>query len=514
MRFSWAAWGIVLCLAMLLPSSCRTSAPRIGSKAFTESVVLGEVLRLLAEDEGTIAVHHHQMGGTRIVFDYLVAGDIDVYPDYTGTVALEILQLPPDTPNSELAAQLDGYGIAISESLGFENNYALAMRRDMAEKLNITSISDLRKNPELALGFSSEFIERADGWHPLAEHYGLSHQNVKGLEHELAYRMLKQDQLQVIDVYTTDANIRAYDLQLLTDDRQFFPSYDAVFLYRQDLEARYPNVVKAIQRLTGNLDSPTMIQLNHRATLGQQHEAAVAEGFLLDNFGVTPNQERDPTTRRHEFWIWTVEHLDLVRRSLAAAILTAIPLGIVAAKWRSAGQVILVVVGLVQTIPALALLVVLIAPTSALGLSNTGSNSASALIALYLYSLLPIVRNTHAGLSGIAPPLQESATVLGLSPLARLRSVEMPLASPLILAGIKIAAVINVGFATLGGLIGAGGFGQPIITGLRKNDTNLVLQGASAAAILALLVLGVFELAERRLVPRGLQLRTGDKQSS
>ncbi|MGD2113086.1 MAG: ABC transporter permease, partial [Gammaproteobacteria bacterium] len=137
-----------------------------------------------------------------------------------------------------------------------------------------------------------------------------------------------------------------------------------------------------------------------------------------------------------------------------------------------------------------------------------GIGGPPAIVALFLYSLLPIIRNTYAGLRDIPPAIIESAEALGLPARARLRLVELPLATRAILAGIKTAAVINVGTATLGALIGAGGYGQPILTGIRLDDTALILQGAIPAAVLALLVQGLFELVERRLLPRGLRLGT------
>jgi osmoprotectant transport system permease protein len=129
-----------------------------------------------------------------------------------------------------------------------------------------------------------------------------------------------------------------------------------------------------------------------------------------------------------------------------------------------------------------------------------------SIVALFLYSLLPIVRSTHAGLVGIAPELRDSAKALGLSAAARLGLVELPLASPSILAGIKTSAIINVGTATLGALIGAGGYGQPILTGIRLDDMRLILEGAVPAALMALAAQAVFELAERFLIPAGLRL--------
>jgi osmoprotectant transport system permease protein len=194
-----------------------------------------------------------------------------------------------------------------------------------------------------------------------------------------------------------------------------------------------------------------------------------------------------------------IEHLQLVGLSLLAAIAVAVPLGVLAARSPPVGQIVLGAVGVVQTIPSLALLVFMI--------PLLGIGALPAMVALFLYSLLPIVRNTHAGLTNIAPALRESAEALGLPPGAILRRIDLPLASPLILAGIKSAAVINVGTATLGALIGAGGFGQPIFTGIRLDDVGLILQGAVPASLLALLVQGLFDIIERRIVPRGLRLR-------
>ena len=154
-------------------------------------------------------------------------------------------------------------------------------------------------------------------------------------------------------------------------------------------------------------------------------------------------------------------------------------------------------VGLIQTVPSLALLVFMI--------PLLGIGAGPAIAALFLYSLLPIVRSTHAGLTGISPQLRESAEALGLPPGATLRLVELPLASRSILSGVQTAAVINVGTATLGALIGAGGYGQSILTGIRLADTRIILEGAVPAALLALLVQGLFELLERALVPKGLR---------
>ena len=340
----------------------------------------------------------------------------------------------------------------------------------------------------------------------LQTHYGLPQQDAKGLDHDLAYRQLRNRSIDAMDVYTTDAKIELLDLKLLDDDREYFPRYDAVLLYRADLEGRYGEVVGSLLQLEQAISESDMVRANGRVELGRWTESRAAADLLDRRLGVTIEVDEETVTERIRDR--TVEHLDLVRKSLIPAILVGIPLGIWAAKWPKLGQVILALVGLIQTIPGLALLVILLAPVTWLGLTGVGLGSATAVIALFLYSLLPIVRNTCAGLQDIGAEHSESAAALGLPPLYRLDKIELPLASRSILAGIKTAAVINIGFATLGALIGAGGYGQPIITGIRLADTGLILQGALPAAVLALTVQGLFELAERLFVPRGLRLNT------
>jgi osmoprotectant transport system permease protein len=367
------------------------------------------------------------------------------------------------------------------------------MRRTVADSLNIRTISDLAKHPELTLGFSNEFLDRADGWPGLRARYNLPHSNVSGLHHDLAYRALADDKIAATDLYSTDAEIAYYDLRVLDDDRGYFPSYRAVFLYRADLAARAPAVLEAIRALEGRIGEKRMIALNASAKLDKVPESQVAAGFLAEQFGVTGQAARDSRVAR--ILRYTRQHLFLVGISLAAAVLTGIPLGVLARFMPRTGQSVLGTLGEIYTIPSLALLVLMIRPL--------GIGWKPAVVALYLYSLLPIVRNTHAGLAGIAAPLRESAAALGLPFAARVRLIELPLALGPILAGIQTAAVINVGTATLGALIGAGGYGEPIVTGIRLDNFSLILEGAIPAALLALLVQGAFELVERGLLPRG-----------
>lgn len=482
--------------ALVLFACAPAREVRVGSKKFTESVLLGEMLTQSVRAAGLPALHRKELGGTRVLWNALVRGDIDLYPEYTGTIADEIV----GRKKGDLGALVAASGVRMSRSLGFANTYAIGMRPQVARRLGAATISDLRTHPELRFGFSDEFMNRGDGWPGLRARYRLPQTDVRGLDHDLAYRGLAAGALDAIDLYSTDAEIRHYGLQVLADDQHFFPDYQAVVLYRADLETRAPAAVRALTALEGRLDEVTMRSLNARVKLDRVPESRVAAEFL--GLSATTDEERaSARLLRHGR-----DHLALVAVSLLAAILLAIPLGILAARRPRAGQVILALVGVVQTIPSLALLVFMI--------PLLGIGAPPAILALFLYSLLPIVRNTHAGLTEIPGPILESADALGLPRGARLRLVELPMASRTILAGIKTSAVINVGTATLGALVGAGGYGQPILTGIRLADVGLILEGAVPAALLALAVQWLFELAERALVPRGLRLPPAEAQGS
>lgn len=484
----------LLILALVLPPD---STVVVGSKKFTESVILGEIVAQTLRAESIAAEHRDQIGGTRVLWEALRRGDIDVYPEYTGTIVQELLDGAAVPGEDALRERLRVLGIVMSRPLGFDDTYAIGMREEDAARLGIETISDLRAHPDLRFGFTNEFMDRPDGWPGLQRAYALPQQNVRGLDHDLAYQGLAAGTIAVTDLYSTDAEIRYYDLRVLDDDRRFFPEYQAVLLYRPDLP---PPAVAALRRLEGTISADTMIAMNARAKQDRVPEAVVASDFLRAAFGVQSE------VRVAGFWerLWqrTKEHLALVGLSLFAAILVAVPLGVAAAKVGWLEQPLLGLVGVIYTIPSLALLVFM--------LPLLGIGAVPAMVALFLYSLLPIVRNTHAGLKGIPGPLLESAEALGLPARARLRLVELPLAAPSILAGIKTSAVLNIGTATLGALIGAGGYGQPILTGIRLDNTGLILEGAVPAALLALAAQGLFELIERGLVPKGLRLeRTG-----
>ena len=428
-------WIIVIAI-LVLPVSAPADRVVVASKVFTESVLLEHVAGDLLAANGIPVEHREQLGGTRVLWQALLAGQIDVYPEYTGTILQEIL--PPGTTarnEDDLRNELMTRGIGMTHSLGFNDTYAIGMRDELASTLGVTSLSDLQKHPDLKLGFSNEFLNRKDGWPMVRARYSLPQANVTGLDHDLAYRALSSGAIDLTDLYSTDAEIAFYHLRVLVDDKHVFPEYQAVYLYRLDLQKRFASAVKSLEMAEGKIDATAMIGMNKSAKLDKIPEATVAANFVHTMFGSTV------ATAGESFWsrLWqrTVEHLGLVAASLSAAVVVAIPLGVAAAKLPRAGHLIIGTVSALYTIPSLALLVFMI--------PLLGIGSRPAIVALFLYSLLPIVRNTQAGLRSIPNSIRESAEALGLSPWARLMLVELPLSSPSILAGIKTSAVINVG---------------------------------------------------------------------
>jgi osmoprotectant transport system permease protein len=494
---------ILLSLAVFPPPAHAKPALVIGSKRFPESEILGAILTQMARQVGEAQVTNKSgLGNTGIVFAALKSGSIDIYPEYTGTISEELLKDPTPVGLSTINRQLAPMGLAAGVPLGFNDGYGLAMRDSEAQRLGITTISQLAQHPGLKLGLSQEFLGRADGWAGLKAAYHLPFATPQGFDHGAAYRALASGQTDVADVYTTDAEIQQYHLRVLTDNLHYFPLYNAVLLYRANLPARLPKTWGAFQTLQGKISAPLMISMNAEINIGHRTPDAVAADFLAGK--ITAGQPVKMS--RASFWqvlfapdLWreTQQQLFLVFASLALSILLGVPLGIWAARVPRASHPILGVVGVIQTIPSLALLAFLV-PIFSIGTVPT-------IIALFLYSLLPIVRNTYTGLTDISPSLRESATALGLPPGARLRLVELPLAARSILAGIKTSAVINVGTATIAAFIGAGGYGDRINEGLQTYDNAMLLSGAIPAAVMALVIQYGFDLLDRFLIPSSLR---------
>jgi osmoprotectant transport system permease protein len=516
-RFGWLAVAV----ASFTTAGALAAEPlKIGSKRFTESYVLGEIVRQTLEAQGIPAEHKQGLGNTGILERALESGAIDLYPEYTGTIVRELLKREGNPGLDELNRWLAPRGFKAAVPLGFNNTYALAMEEGRARALGITRISDLvQKGGALRFGLSHEFLQRADGWPALKAAYGLPIDAGAGLDHGLAYDAVAAGRVDVIDVYSTDAKIGRYHLRVLDDDRAFFPRYEAVLLMRAAVDPA------PLRRLENSIDAATMIALNARVELDGQTFADAARAFLsgavtaggaASGGASTPGAAASagvgstasagaartpaPTDRgivarifAPDFGRLLTQHLVLVFGSLMLAIAVGVPLGIAAWRWRATAAPVLGAVAVLQTVPSLALLAFLIAWIGTIGF-------VPALLALFLYALLPIVRNTHAGLEGVPLGLAQAALSLGLTPAQALAKVQLPLALPIVLAGVKTAAVINVGTATVAAFVGAGGFGERIVAGLAVNDTATMLAGALPAAVLALAVQAGFDLLERALV--------------
>ncbi len=499
----------VLLLAQALIQVSLAQPLVVGSKRFTESYILGEIVSQAVTAAGhDRVVLKSGLGNTGILLSALRSGEIDLYPEYTGTITREILKTEQVLSLAEINARLLPSGLQAGVLLGFDNSYVLAVRRDVAEKLQLRSISDLAKYPSLVLGLSHEFIGRSDGWKGLANRYQLGKLSPKGLDHGLAYEAIRARQIDVMDAYGTDSKLLRDRLVVLQDDLNFFPTYDALLLYRSDVPTRFASTWKVLSALQNTISQQTMGELNARAEVDGQSFAAVARDFLQQQAQgdkkLTTNisgaaSERVSTRQSFmhvlfgsDFWRLCAQHLFLVVVSLLLAVAAGIPLGVLSFYRPGVGQVVLSVTSVIQTIPSLALLAFLI---SLFGLIGT----IPAIVALFLYALLPIIQSTHAGLSEISPSMRQAATALGLGARDQLWFIELPLARTMILSGIKVSTVLSVGTATIAAFVGAGGFGERIAQGLALNDTSMLLAGAIPSAGLALLMQYGFYVFERRL---------------
>jgi osmoprotectant transport system substrate-binding protein/osmoprotectant transport system permease protein len=514
------AW--LLALVMLcLPNSARAETIRIGSKLFTESRVLAEIMAQLIEARTDLTVERRfGLGGTQICFGALQTKDIDLYPEYTGT-AWSVMLAQKSSVRDPLRAFLltdrklrDQFQVEWLSPFGFNNSYALALQGKTARRLGATRVSDLLPHAgDLKAGVSHEFLQRDDGYPGLSKAYGLELADIKGMEHGLAYEALRTGAVDVVDTFTTDGKLMRYDVVVLEDDRKFFPPYDGAPLARSDVMRSHPELVALFAELGFRIDDARMRGLNHQAEASSGDFASVARAFLqkeglVEVSAAGPAAPPSKTKGGFLAFMWNhrsatlgflLQHLFLTVVAVLLAVLFAVPLGIgLTRRERLAGPV-LGFTGVLQTIPGLALLAFMI-PVPGLGLG-----ARSAIAALFLYALLPIVRNTYTGIKGVDPDLLEAARGIGLTPRQILLRVELPLAVRTIMAGIRTATVISIGVATLAAFVGAGGLGDPIVTGLQLDDIHMILSGAVPAALLAMLVDAGLAQTERLLTPRGLR---------
>lgn len=502
---------------LVSPATGQASRGRlvVGSKNFTESCLLAELMAQLVEGHTEISVERKvNLGGTLICFTALREGEIDLYADYTGTGWSVVLK-EEGKITDPLRAYLHvreryrkEFGIRWLLPFGLNNTYAIAMEETKAAELGVHRISDLVPlASKLKAGFSIEFMNRDDGFPGLISTYELEFDDVRALEHGLAYTAIRSEEVDLIDAYSTDGKLKRYSLRVLEDDRSFFPPYNAAPLIREQTLETYPELEELLSRLAFRLSDEKMQALNFRVEEEGVSFEAAARGFLEQEKLLASNGTPSPEKigrRARGFWSLMIaripetlelglEHLALTLAAVLLASSLAIPLGVTITKRPRLREISLGVAGVIQTIPSLALLAFMI--------PFLGIDLRAAVAALFLYAVLPILRNTYTGIKEVDPDLIDAAKGMGMRPSQVLWRVELPLASRTILAGVRTSTVITIGVATLAAFIGAGGYGEPIVTGLYLDDTNLILTGAVPATCLALLAdFGLGQL-ERRLSP-------------
>ncbi len=500
---------ILAVLALAMQVSARPVV--VASKPFGESYLLAEMFAQLLEARGVPVDRRPGLGATEIAFRALRTGAIDVYPEYTGTGLLAILGEKPLSDAGAVYRHVseafrDRYGVRWLPPLGFENTYAIAVRRATADSLGLHSLSDLaRAAGSLRAGLTPDFIGRADGLPGIQHAYGIHFRDVRALVPAVKYQALAAKQVDIIDGYSTDGLIAKYDLVVLTDDRHFFPPYEAAALVGAQLASTNPRAVAALSELSGRLDENQMRALNKRVEVDRVPVAdvareALAQMGLIGAPKVAASVEQRTgglaayfSAQRGVIARLTGRHIQLVAVSLLVAVAIALPLGLLLERVSGRAEGVIRAVGVLQTLPGIALLAFMI-PLLGIGV-------VPALMALVLYSLYPIMRNTFTGVRDADPSAVAAARALGMTDTQILRQVRLPLAAPVIMAGIRTAAVINVGTATLAAFIGAGGLGEPIVSGLALSDTRMILSGAIPAALLAIVVDAGLAVVERLTRP-------------
>jgi osmoprotectant transport system permease protein len=486
----------------------------VGSKNFSENRLLGEMFARLLEAKTQLRVERRLgLAGTQVCFEALRTGAIDVYPEYTGTGWVTLLGEKPQgdatwTLGRVRAAFLNRWDLWWLAPLGFENAYEIAVPRAVAQAHGLRTISDLaRVSESLSAGFGYEFVEREDGLPGLRDLYGLAFADVKAMQQALKYRAAGTGAIDCLDVYTTDGRLLVHDLVVLEDDRGFFPPYEAAALVRGETLARHPEMGGVLSLLSNALDADTMRELNLRVEDRGEPLEQVAQDALAGLGLVEAAAVPAVSPRGKNLWAYmaanrspllhrTGEHLGLSGLALLLGILVAVPLGLLLERRRGWAEPFIRGVGITQTIPSIALLAFMI-PLFGVGV-------APAVVALWIYSLFPILRNTYTGLRDAGPGAVAAGQALGMTERQILIQIRLPLAAPVIMAGVRTSAVITLGTATLAAFIGAGGLGVPIVSGLQMADTTLILSGALPAAALAVMVDGGLGLVERRLTPPGV----------
>jgi len=506
----------LLIVLFVMSSSLCAKTLTLASKSFSESIILSEMLAIVLEENYDYKIkRQNNLGGTKVVFDALKVGDVDLYPDYTGTGYIMILkesgESDPNVVYDIVSKRFEKeFGITWSPSIGFNNTYALAVRADDERFKNISKISQIKKlSAELRMAAAHESLERKDGYLAFKSFYDLNfnNNNVKGMDAGLMYSAIRDKQTDIIMSYSTDGRIGAYKLKLLEDDKNFFPPYYASFLVKTKTLKKHPALIEVFDTFDHLINEQEMIEMNDLVDRAKQEPKLVARNFLikkgiiqgeLSKFQSQKGFFKYALSKKRYLFKIMKEHLILSFGALFIALLISIPTGVLLTRYHKLARYVFPIINTIQTIPSLALLGFLI-PILGIGF-------APAIIALFLYSLLPLIRNTYSGIDGVDANYIEASKGIGLTPMQILLKVEIPLAMPIILAGIRTATVIVIGTATLAALVGAGGLGDPIFRGVATVNSDLILLGALPSALLAIVADKFWEFLEKRLVSPGISL--------
>ena len=484
---------------MLINSTAIAAGEKIviGSKMHAESYLLAEIMAQLLESDGFEVERKFGFGGTLICYNALLAGEIDLYPEYTGTISEAIFTTAERTGKNPQLADfneiLNPKGLKIFSPLGFNNSYAMAIKETLADEHNIKSISDLKNHPDLTVSFSHEFLNRDDGWLSMKQVYDLDFAPT-GIQHGLAYKAIDEGFIDLTDGFTTDGDTERYALVNLKDDLSFFPKYYGVSFTRMGFPDQAASL---LNQLENTLSDQKMREFNAKVVVDQQTFAVVAGNFLTENDFISQSDLNKQNTLMDSLIKNTLTHIKLTLIALILGCFVGLLAAFLIFRSVKLSRSVIYFTGLLQTIPSIALL--------ALMIPILGIGQIPAITALFLYSLLPILRSAITALTTIDPVLSNMSKAIGMTRFQQLRYVLSPLALPNILSGIKTAAIICIGTATLAAFIGAGGLGEPIVTGLALNDTNLILQGAIPAACLAIIVELMFEILEKRIIPEHMR---------
>lgn len=492
----------------------------IGSKIFTENILLAEMISLILEKNyGFTVDRKFKMGGTQILFNALRQNHIGIYPEYTGTAYMLFFKWDEDTNKPEVVYHrvkehfAKHLQLSWSKPLGFENTYILVVRKKDKRFKNISLTSEINMlSPFLKIGMEHEFLEREDGFDNFSKKYNLNfkQKNILSMNEGLMYSALRNKKVDLIVGYSTAGQIRKFKLKTLEDDKNFFPVYSAAYLVNDPTLKDFPEIQLAFKSLEGKISQEDMIRLNAQVDLLGYDISSTARNFLVSKNILSksskPALKKDYRTdswvyfylsRKDYFFRIFIEHLILVFFALVLALLVSFPIGLISVYNSRFEKITFTIINILQTVPSLALLALLI-PIFGIGF-------LPALVTLFVYSLLPMVRNIFEGIKNIDRNFIEVGAGLGLDFWQILRRIQIPLALPFILAGVRTSAVLVVGTAVLAALIGAGGLGDPIFRGIATLDTRLILMGAVPACLLALAIDQLLFLVEGVLVSKGLR---------